>query len=494
VLTGKPRIPEEWNYGPIVCRYSPDLTVLQGPTSAKRGNRRYLGWGIKDVLEKYRFMGTLPTAMILEGWPTDIFMGNRKKELKAACDLLARDGVRSMIWMRCGSVISRNAPGFRKEYEVHVNVTDENGIVKIPYTTQIPDVSLRGGNPDVGGNRAHAVLDITDPAAWNWYVSTVWKGLVDCGVSGAKIDFCEELPDDNYLYGRSRVQYKWKNPSVFAGISVHHAYPVFFVSKLCRDLSAMLKDRGGFMPFVRGGGLGSQRNPFMWAGDQQRCMDKIDDQILAVLNSGISGVPFMTYDMAGYQYSDMINEPVAVWNSSAQELDLSRVAAKKGEEVVYLRRSSTLSEKEETQVFALSAAFTAYMPCVQTHGFVRNPYDSTKMAEAYRSMVETHHALRHARAEVVRQTVESGVPMVRPLVMDYQDDENTWDIEDEFLSAGGFLVAPLLSTERTREVYLPEGKWRDVSTGELYNVDRKGLRIKKNIDIGGIAVYQRIVR
>ena len=493
-LTGKPRIPEEWNYGPVVCRYSPDLTVLQGPTSVKRGTRRYLGWGVKDILEKYRSMGTLPTAMILEGWSTDIFAGKRKDELKEVCDLLARNGVRSMIWMRCGSVISRNAPGFKKEYEVHVDVTDENGIVKTPNTVQIPDVSLRGGNPDVGSNRAHAVLDITDSDAWNWYVSTVWKGLVDCGVSGAKIDFCEELPDDNYIYGRSRVRYKWKNPSVFAGTSVHHAYPVFFVSKLCRDLSDMLKNHGGFMPFIRGGGLGSQRNPFMWAGDQQRRMDKLDDQILAVLNSGISGVPFMTYDMAGYQYPDMVNEPVAVWNPSVRKLDLSRTAAKTGEEIVYLRRSRTLSERDETQVFALASAFTAYMPCIQTHGFVRNPYDSVGMRDAYCSAVETHRALQSVRAEAARQAVKSGVPIVRPLVMDYQDDENTWEIEDEFLCAGEFLVAPLLSAEGNREVYLPEGKWRDVSTGELHDVPKYGLRIKKKIDIGGIAVYQKIIR
>ena len=491
-LTGKPRLPEDWNYGPIVCRYSPDLTVMEGPTSRLKGKRRYLGWGVKDILERYRSIGALPTAMILEGWPTDVFSGRNGESLKAASGLLSRDGIRTMIWMRCGAVISRNAPGFKKEYEVHVDVTDGAGNIKTANTTLIPDVSMRGNNPDVSVNRAHAVLDITNPEAWKWYVSTVWKALVDCGVSGAKIDFCEELPDDGYLYGNTRVRYRWKDPSVFSGTAVHHAYPVFFVSKMCRDLSVMQKGKGGFMPLVRGGGLGSQRNPFMWAGDQHRCLAKLDDQILAVLNSGISGVPFMTYDMAGYQYPDMVNEPVAVWNKASRKIDFSRRVAGKGDEVVYLRRSRTLSEVDEASVFSLGAAFTAYMPCFQTHGFVRNPYDFPEgTVSVYKSAVRRHSALGPMRKIAAPKAIETGVPMVRPLVMDWQDDENTWDVFDEFLYADDFLVAPSLSCAKERDVYLPEGKWRDLGTGKLHNVPRGGMHIKKAIDVGEIAVYRR---
>lgn len=491
-LTGKPRLPEEWNYGPIVCRYSPDLTVIEGPTSRLKGKHRFLGWGVKDILERYRSIGTLPTAMILEGWSTDVFSRKNNESLKAVSALLSRDGIRTMIWMRCGAVISRNAPGFKKEYEVHVDVTDGNGNVKTANTTMIPNVSMRGGNPDVSGKKVHSVLDITNPEAWKWYVSTVWKALIDCGVSGAKIDFCEELPDHDYLYGNTRVRYKWKDHSVFSGTAIHHAYPVFFVSKLSRDLSQMLKEKGGFMPLVRGGGLGAQRNPFMWAGDQQRCLEKLDDQILAVLNSGISGVPFMTYDMAGYQYPNVVNEPVAVWNKASRKIDFSRRVAGKGDEVVYLRRSRTLSVEEEASVFSLGAAFTAYMPCFQTHGFVRNPYDFPESTlSAYKSAVLRHSSLGLIRKNAARKAVEVGLPLVRPLVMEWQDDENTWDIFDEFLYGDHFLVAPSLSYAKERDVYLPEGKWRELDTGKIYNVSRGGIYVKKAISVGEIAVYKR---
>ena len=83
-----------------------------------------------------------------------------------------------------------------------------------------------------------------------------------------------------------------------------------------------------------GGGIGSQRNPYLWAGDQWRVMEKLDDQVLAMLNAGMSGVPFMTYDLTDYQYGQLCAEP----------------DGKIGETPVVVRRSRTLTEKAEAAV------------------------------------------------------------------------------------------------------------------------------------------------
>ena len=498
-LTGKPTMPKPWQFGPVVCRYSPDLTVLEGPVSRVRSRVRYVGWGVKDILGKYRSLGTLPTAMILEGWQNDLWSKKpgeseeRQRKMSEATSLLAKDNIRSMIWMRCGSSLSRNAPGFRPEFEVAVDVTDENGFVKIPKTFLVPDVPANGTNPDTGSKNSHRILDITNPEAWEWYVSTVWGKLVECGISGAKIDFCETIPDDNRLYGTVRVRYNWKDPSVFEGTSVHHAYPVFFVSKLCRDLSAKLGSPGSFMPLVRGGGLGSQRNPFMWAGDQERCFEKLDDQLLCVLNAGISGVPFMTYDLAGYHYPKPYDKAVGVWRKADGTFDFSRTKANAGEEPVFVRRSKILSPEEEEDVFSSGAAFSAYMPCIQTHGTVRNPYDMGERGKnAYRKMVEVHSGFASLRNDAAMRAIETGIPIVRPLVMDWQDDENTWDVFDEFLYLDDFLVVPLLKRETVRDVYLPAGVWRDEFTGEVHRAGKDGLRLRKNIRFGEVALYRRL--
>jgi alpha-D-xyloside xylohydrolase len=95
------------------------------------------------------------------------------------------------------------------------------------------------------------------------------------------------------------------------------------------------------------------------------------------------------------------------------------------------------------------------------------------------------------RKNAARKAVEVGLPLVRPLVMEWQDDENTWDIFDEFLYGDDFLVAPSLSYAKERDVYLPEGRWRELDTGKIYNVSRGGIHVKKAISVGEVAVYKR---
>ena len=52
----------------------------------------------------------------------------------------------------------------------------------------------------------------------------------------------------------------------------------------------------------------------------------------------------------------------------------------------------------------------------------------------------------------------TGVPIFRPLLLNYQNDSNTLDIDDEFMVGGDLLVAPILKPGATgRLVYLPGG-------------------------------------
>lgn len=64
---------------------------------------------------------------------------------------------------------------------------------------------------------------------------------------------------------------------------------------------------------------------------------------------------------------------------------------------------------------------------------------------------------------------DTGVPPVRALVMDYTDDENTYDIRNEYLFCEDMLVAPFTDFESdTREIYLPAGEWEEFFTGKKY--------------------------
>ena len=59
---------------------------------------------------------------------------------------------------------------------------------------------------------------------------------------------------------------------------------------------------------------------------------------------------------------------------------------------------------------------------------------------------------------------------MRPLFLDFQDDDRAWTIEDEFLFGSDVLVAPVLEAAPAgREVYLPEGaSWTHAWTGTIH--------------------------
>lgn len=66
-----------------------------------------------------------------------------------------------------------------------------------------------------------------------------------------------------------------------------------------------------------------------------------------------------------------------------------------------------------------------------------------------------------------------GIPPFRALVMDCPDDENTFDIEDEYMMGDSLLVAPFVCDEKDRYIYLPEGVWYDFYTKKRYNGGEK---------------------
>jgi len=65
-----------------------------------------------------------------------------------------------------------------------------------------------------------------------------------------------------------------------------------------------------------------------------------------------------------------------------------------------------------------------------------------------------------------------GIPPFRALVMDWPEDENVFEIDDEYMMGDSMLIAPVFVGETGRRVYLPEGGWYSFWTHELYEGGR----------------------
>lgn len=67
---------------------------------------------------------------------------------------------------------------------------------------------------------------------------------------------------------------------------------------------------------------------------------------------------------------------------------------------------------------------------------------------------------------------------MRHMVLHWQDDKNVYSINDQYMFGDAFLVAPILSDAQQRDIYLPEGTWKDLNTGEVHTVGKEGKMLK----------------
>lgn len=439
----------------------------KGPKNSPGGN------SVKTIMESFIRADLKPDAASMENLAWWQAFAEKKPELYNRSRLvnsvnwLHTHGLRAMVYIACGRGAILEHPEFREDFLLHADVELKNAdgsVTRHENTTAIPWVVGTGENPDVwrsgdGRYRAEKYLDITNEEALAWYFDQIWGEMIRIGVDGVKIDFCEEMPDHGRLCGSATTYYRWKDPSKIVPGTEHHAYPTYFISAFYKRMLEHQQRLGlgdGFMVFSRGGGIGAQRSPYMWAGDQARDYAKLKDQLLAVINSGLSGIPFMSYDMAGYQY----------WGTSYH----------------------TVGKENESAIFARAVEFTALTTNMQTHGDVRHAYEMTEeVQEIYRNFTHLHKELIPYIQKYSEIACKTGIPPVRHPVLKYFKDPNVFDLSDEFLLGDALLVAPILTENTTqREVYLPAGSWTDLLTGEAVT---GGQTVRVHANLGQLPLF-----
>lgn len=88
-----------------------------------------------------------------------------------------------------------------------------------------------------------------------------------------------------------------------------------------------------------------------------------------------------------------------------------------------------------------------------------------------------------------RETITTDRPLMRPLFFDWPTDPAVWTAPTQWMLGADLLVAPVLDEGAVRgRVYLPEGEWIDVWTGES---TRGGRSIEVETPIEQIPVFAR---
>lgn len=398
-ITGFAPEPPAWGFGVIVCRHArlKELGTLEG---------------VREMVRQMDAHDLPWSVALIEGWST--YDVARYEDLKTIVDELHGNGKTVMMYEMCARLPEGRWADHGAEERFFVQNREDGG--RTVWDTQTYNPA------DAPHKRKSSFLDITNPEAVAWWANTLWGRLLhDIGVDGAKIDFCEQFPEENV------VLFDGSSP-----VGMHHFHPTFYNTLMVRAYQAARP--GGGLCWSRGGGIGAQRYPFVWCGDQLREFGFLPAMLSASLSSGLSGIPFLCHDLAGYL--------------PARDADAN----------------------PEDHVFVRGTQLACFSPNMQTHGTVTRPYDfAPEIVDLYRLYSRIHYALVFYLQEQARTACTSGVPLMRHLFLHFPHDPIVWTIEDQYFLGEDLLIAPVLDDKHERDVYLPDGAWHDLLTGEAHN-------------------------
>ncbi|MFA9463314.1 MAG: TIM-barrel domain-containing protein [Velocimicrobium sp.] len=282
------------------------------------------------------------------------------------------------------------------------------------------------------------LLDFNNPEAVKWWFSKREYLVKELHVDGFKTDGGEFVYDYKSVFKDGKTGYEMKNQ-----------YPNAYVGSYYKFLEEMLGKNKG-ITFSRAGYKGAGSFPTHWAGDQVSEFCELRAQIRAGLSAGLSGVFFWGFDIAGFA-----------------------------------------GELPTTELYLRASAVAAFCPIMQFHAEPRtgqfgdqnrrswnndrSPWNIAEVNEdAY--VMEVYRYYANLRMNLLPYIVsEAGYaikesrPLFAHLICDYENDDNVYEIEDEYMFGRNLLVAPILyEGETERSVYLPAGVWYDFFTSESY--------------------------
>ena len=224
----------------------------------------------------------------------------------------------------------------------------------------------------------------------------------------------------------------------------------------------------------RNGYAGMQRfASFLWSGDVQCLWETLKVHVPNAVNTGLSGIPYWGTDIGGFTPTpEFTGELYVRWFQFAAFNPLFRSHGRNWR----LR----LPWGWNTGDFGFSE--TPFKPDpAELHNAAVEPVCKKYLELRYQMMPYVYSA--------VKETCETGLPIIRALWLHYPGDPAAVSRGDEYLFGRDILVAPVVEKGATeRKLYLPHGAWYDFWNREKLE---GGREITRKVDLETIPVYVR---
>lgn len=266
------------------------------------------------------------------------------------------------------------------------------------------------------------MFDVSNPDTRNWLAER-YHQLTEMGVTGWWGDLGEPEvhPDSLWHYnGLKARQY-------------HNLYGNDW-SKIIYDMFKEQYPDRRLMTMMRGGTVGLQRyNVFPWSTDVSRSWGGLQPQVTIMLNSGLSGLGYMSHDVGGFAVDP--DNPV------------------------------------DPELYVRWLQLGTFSPILRTHSTrVAEPYKYPEQQHIILPLIKERYAWLPYNYTLAFENASEGQPLVRPLNYYNSADTSLDGITDEYLWGRDVLVAPVLTQGATeREITFPDGQWVDMSNpSEVY--------------------------
>ena len=260
-------------------------------------------------------------------------------------------------------------------------------------------------------------IDFTYDKATEWYKSLL-RELLEMGVKCIKTDFGENIHLDATYHSMSPRQLN----NIYALLYQKAAFEV------TKDVT------GDGIVWARAAWAGCQRYPLHWGGDSESSWAGMAGSLKGGLHFGLSGFAFWSHDVPGFHSEpDFMNSPI------------------------------------DPKVYVRWTQFGVFSSHMRYHGsHKREPWFYPSVADIVKKWWRIRYWLIPYIIEESEAATTSGYPVIQAMLMHHPEDMTCWHIDDQYYFGRKLLVAPVMNSDDKRDIYLPEGEWVDIFSGERF--------------------------
>jgi len=213
---------------------------------------------------------------------------------------------------------------------------------------------------------------------------------------------------------------------------------------------------------------------FLWSGDVLSTWETLKTHVPIGINTGLSGMPYWGTDIGGFiPTKEYTGELYVRWFQFAAFNPLFR------------------SHGRDWRLHTPWGWNTGEIGYPETPSYHPTPEEirDPSIEPICKKYLELRYRMMPYLYSAVKETCETGIPIIRALWLHYPDDAAAVARGDQYLYGRDILVAPIVEKAATsRSIYLPAGTWYDFWTKEKVT---GGREISRNVDLETIPLYIR---